>query len=229
MENPNRYVLGLDLSLTRAAAVLVPLDFRGDFSRVRIAIAGHGLHNVSTEAERDARCVEVAETVEELVHGVPIAGAFVENYAFVGARRAGSPHALGELRAIVRRTLLQRYGWAPVPVSADTARALFFGKAPRAPKGAKRDWLKSYILASVREAGAGALFKLDDEADAFLVANYGLTEVPGGVALTLAGSAPPAAVRGLPARQRSDDARATLPGRATRRKAVVPRRGARAA
>jgi hypothetical protein len=177
---PDRgYVLGLDLSLTRAAAVLLPVAFTGDFREVQVAVAGHGLHNASTELERDARCVEVAETIEELVHGHRVVGAFVEGYAF---SRAQQPH-LGELRAVVRRALVKRYGWAPTPVSAGTARALFFGKTPKAPPNAKRDWLKAYILASVREVGAP--FKRDDEADAFLVANYGLTEV-GGVGLTIA-------------------------------------------
>lgn len=186
MPEPLGYVLGLDLSLTRAAAVAVPVDFAtlADFSRVLVAVAGHGLHNASSERERDARCVEVAETIEELAATVHVVGAFVEGYAFYGARAVGQPHALGELRAVVRRTLIARFGWAPTPVSPGAARSLFFGKVPKKPPGAKCDWLKSYILASVREVGAP--FKHDDEADAFLVANYGLSEI-GSAALSLAG------------------------------------------
>lgn len=180
MAEPRAYVLGLDLSLSRTAAILLPVDFRGDFAEVVTAVAGHGLHTTADELARDARCLEVAQTVEELVHGVRVAGAFVEGYAFA---RSGAPHALGELRAVVRRVLVARYGWAPVPVSQSAARKLFFGRAPRAPEGGGRRWLKNYILASVRACGAP--FQHDDEADAFLIANFGLTEV-GGVALTCA-------------------------------------------
>lgn len=198
MPDAPRYVLGLDLSLTRAAAVLVPLDFRGDYARVLSIVAGHALQSAVDQLARDARCRELSETVEEFVFGVPLAGAFVEDYAFT---RAHGAHQLGELRGVLRRTLNARYGWAPTPVNSATVRKLFFGKVPKKPEGARSDWLKAFILASVRETGAP--FKTHDEADAFLVANWGLSEV-GGVALTVSpesGGTPKAPVLKRPRRR----------------------------
>ncbi len=214
MPDATAYVLGLDLSLTRAAAVLVPVGFQGDFATVQTAIAGHGLRGEVSPTTRDARCLDVAHTVEEFVAGVRVAGAYVEDYAFSNSH--GS-HQLGELRGVLRRTLIARYGWAPVPVNQATVRKLFFGKVPKKPEGARTDWLKNFLLASVREAGAP--FRHHDEADAFLVANYGLTEC-GGVALTLA----PSGLNKSDAGAKSLDPLGSRVTRTRKRIAVRPRR-----
>lgn len=173
------YVLGLDLSLTRSAAVLVPVGAR-DFAGVRALSVGATLRADATETARDARCYRIACALSAFAAGVPIAGAFVESYAFGMANRA---HHLGELRGVVRRRLLEHKGVGLTPVHASQARALYFARPLKKPPGARTDWLKNYILGSTREAGAS--FANHDEADAFMIANFGLSEV-GAAAFTLA-------------------------------------------
>lgn len=166
--SPTLYVLGLDLSLRGAAAVLVPAPWDLDFSRVLSMRVGASLTRGASEIDRDARCKMIASEIATFCIGREVGAAFVEGYSF------GSPmnaHQLGELRGVVRRMLVDRFGFAAMPVPPHSARKFFFGSKP----SMRSDMLKDFILESVN--ATGAKFATHDEADAFLVANFGLTEI----------------------------------------------------
>jgi Holliday junction resolvasome RuvABC endonuclease subunit len=159
-------LLGLDLSLNASAAVAVPLDWDGDWSRVRSCVVGERLRRDASDAERARRTETIAARLVAFARSTGATKVFVEGYAY-GLKT--SAHSLGELGGVVRLELV-RAGIELVTVPMQTARKLLLGKCPR--EGAK---------VAVAEAlkAAGARFETLDEFDAMAVANWGLSEVGG--------------------------------------------------
>jgi hypothetical protein len=159
-------LLGLDLSLAASAAVAVPLDWDGQWSRVRSCVAGEKLRKDASDAERARRTETIAARLVGFARTVCATSAWVEGYAFGGSTHA---HSLGELGGVVRLELV-RAGIELHTVNMGTARKFLLGKCP--PAGAK---------VAVCEAfrAAGARFETLDEYDAMAVANWGLSELGG--------------------------------------------------
>ena len=159
-------VMGLDLSLTAAAAVAVPLAWDGEWSRVRSVVVGEPLQRDATDEERALRTETIACKIVAfaILEGVSVA--YIEGYAF---SLRTSAHSLGELGGVVRLALL-RAGIGIKTANMGTARKLLLGTCPK--KGAK------VAVADTLKA-AGANFKTLDEYDAMVCVNIGLSEMGG--------------------------------------------------
>jgi hypothetical protein len=169
-------VIGIDPSLTRSAVVIIPPGWElGDWLTLRWCSVevppGDG-----TERQRVERMGEIVHDLVEFVHSNSWSPsrAFVESYAFNA--RSASVTKLAELGGILRHQYLIEFGTALEPVTASQARKQLLGKLPR------KDQKLAVQLALGR---AGAPFENGDEVDAFVCANFGLTEC-GLTALSLA-------------------------------------------
>jgi hypothetical protein len=178
------WVLGIDPSLTRSAAVLIPPGWAlGDWAALRWTSYGEPAPErkvfsvLEYERERIARMGRIAEALAQFVMreagGRPIRG-FIEGYAYQ-AGGAGA-HSGAEYGGILRQWMHMRHAIALQPVQEASARKQLLGKLP--PRERKA------VTARALYAN-GAPFSNDDECDAFVVANWGLSEV-GLTALSLA-------------------------------------------
>lgn len=175
------YVLGIDPSLTRSAAVIIPPDWElGDWKALRFTSYGEeppdrkGLDVLSYERERIERMRRTADVLVEFASKTPgrLRG-FVEGYGY-NMGGAGA-HSLAEFGGILRSRFLSRLGLALEPVAEASARKLLLGKLP--PKDRK-------LAVQLALGKVGAPFN-SDECDAFAIAGYGLSEL-GLTALSLA-------------------------------------------
>lgn len=159
-------ILGLDLSTRAAAAVAVPQDWDGRWSRVRSLVVGEPLHRDATDAERARRTETIAARLVAFARSCGVASVWIEGYAF---NQATAAHTLAELGGVVRLELV-RAGFDLHTANMSTARKLLLGKVPRS--GAK-----DAVVATLR--AAGSTFETADEADAYCCANLGLSELGG--------------------------------------------------
>lgn len=159
-------ILGLDLSTRAAAAVAVPQDWDGRWSRVRSLVVGDALRRDATDAERARRTEAVATRLVTFARERGVSAVWIEGYAF---NQATAAHTLAELGGVVRLELV-RAGFDIRTANMSTARKLLLGKVPR--PGAK-----DAVVATLR--AAGATFETADEADAYCCANLGLSELGG--------------------------------------------------
>jgi hypothetical protein len=159
--------LGLDLSLTASAAVAVPLDWDGDWSRVRSLVVGEPLRRDASDAERAQRTERIAARLVSFARAEGASEAWIEGYSF--GSKVGREH-LGELGGVVRLELV-RAGIEIRSVPVASARKLLLGKCPR-------QCAKVLTAEALRAAGAPRAWSLD-ELDAFAVANAALAEVGG--------------------------------------------------
>lgn len=160
-------VLGLDLSLRSAAGCALGANWRPGEWGAQTLVCGSGLTVTATPAERAARLHDVAHRLASFAASVRADAVFVEDYAYGLAGRGGM--MLAELGGAVKFEF-HRLGLPPVvPVNASTARKYLLGaRMPR--KGA--------AVATHRLLGElGCPFGTSDERDAFVVANYGRTEL----------------------------------------------------
>src|ERR1041384_6249122 len=122
-------VLGLDLSLRGAGMVALPLDWGGDWSRVRRHTAGEGLPKDACEALRIGRNKRIADDVVAFAKLHGCTAALVEQSAFPS--RHAHAHSLGELGGVVKHQLAERTGLIVDVVPPSSARKLVLGKVPR--------------------------------------------------------------------------------------------------
>jgi Holliday junction resolvasome RuvABC endonuclease subunit len=174
MRLPKRIViLGLDLSLRRPAAVVIPdgweLGRWDDLARLSFEP-----FEVASDRERYQRIGGIVARLIGFARERQVTYAFVEQYAF--SKSSSSVTKLAELGGHARVEFLRRTGLVLRPVVASQARRQLLGALPR--KDAK-------LVVQLALGAAGAPFPNDDECDAFTVANFGLTEL-GLVALSLA-------------------------------------------
>jgi hypothetical protein len=156
-------LLGLDLSLTAAAAVSCPLDWDGQWCRVHSVVIGEPLHRIATDAERARRTETIASRLVTFARAEGATVAFIEGYAY---SLRTSAHTLGELGGVVRLELV-RAGIEIRTANMSTARKLLLGKCPR--KGAN-------VAACEALTAAGGRFETLDESDAMVAVNWGLAE-----------------------------------------------------
>jgi Holliday junction resolvasome RuvABC endonuclease subunit len=126
-----------------------------------------------TEADKADRLLDISNRMLNFVLAGSVKNVFVENYAF--SRSSSSVTKLAELGGAIR-VLFRMRDLVLRPVVASSARKLLLGKLPR--KNAK---------VAVQQAlyAHGALFHNDDECDAYVVANFGMSEL-GLTAMSLA-------------------------------------------
>lgn len=175
-----RWVVGFDLSLTAPAAVALPLDWRpGQWKRVK-----SWLSKPLTPSDLEGQLIRygrIASWAQHLIEDLPSEedpACFVEEYAF--SKNAKHSSALREAGGCVKLWLYERCGVVLRPVASNTARKLFLGA------------LSGRGL-PIKVAVQDALFNVcgapktwdENQADAFVIANYGLSEL-GGTSLTLA-------------------------------------------
>jgi hypothetical protein len=164
-------VLGVDLGTRVTAAVLVPLDWAGDWTRVQHVTCGEPLGRDATDAQRARRTEAIARLVVDLAESsrwVRIV-AYIESY---GYSQRTAAHTLGELGGVVRLELLRRAVELRT-ANMGSARKFLLGKVPRKGQDAKEE-----IRVTLRAAGAPAdPFESLDVCDAFTAANWGLAEL----------------------------------------------------
>lgn len=170
-----RPILGCDLSLVAAAFVAVPPNWAGDWSRIARHHVGHSLPRDAPEMLRIGRLHRIAAEAVAFSQRHGCQQAILEDYAF-GARQSQA-HALGEVGGVVRLALMTQGGVLDVrAVHSASARKLILGKLPR------RD-VKAYTRLALHHMGMPQEWT-DDEADAFVVANW-LLSGSGGFALAV--------------------------------------------
>lgn len=155
-------ILGLDLSLRGAGLVAVPPDWSGDWSRIARTTVGHPLKRDALECDRIGRLVRISAEVVTFAEAHRCTSAVIEGYAFT-SRNAHS-HSLGELGGVVKVLLAERC-WIPIHVVPPaSARKILLGKLPR------KD-VKIHMRTALTRMGMPVAWT-NDEADAFVVANY---------------------------------------------------------
>ena len=158
-------VAGLDLSLTGAAACVIPSDWGQDFRAVTTMRVGHGLARDASDADQLGRLMRLRAEVVDFLTKQRATHVFVEQYAFGAKSRA---HALGELGGVVKVECLE-LGLPVRSVSPSEARKFLLGSLPKADQKVKTQL-------AVYAAGAPKSWS-GDEVDAFVVANWGLSEI----------------------------------------------------
>lgn len=167
-------VAGLDLSLTGAAACVIPADWNCDWRAVTTTRVGHGLPKDASDADQLGRLVRLRAEVIDFLAKQRATHVFVEQYAFGAKSRA---HALGELGGVVKVECLE-LGLPVRSVPASEARKLFLGKLPKADQKVKTQ-LAVYAAGAPKTWGG-------DCCDAWIVANFGLAELGERSAMVLA-------------------------------------------
>lgn len=189
----NRVVMGIDASLTGTGLVAVPWQWGLDWSKVARVKLGLQVPKSASEADRIRRLDFICTRMMEFAQEHEVTDVFMEQYAF-SAKTAYS-HALGEIGGNLKRDVVIGLGLPLTVVAPATARTLL-GKfsAPRRKKGepkvrrAKGEpkplGIKDQVHVALRRAGLPVTWE-GDEADAWVVANYGLSGIEGGDALIL--------------------------------------------
>lgn len=160
------YAIGLDLSLRNTGLAVV----RGDGTIVKVCSFGASLDRGATMKQKVERLVGLTQRIVQEVR-VYHAEAFdkggeakvaIENYAF-GAR--GAQNDLGELHGCVKMQLhLSMHLYAEV-VSPSSYRKILLGKGNATKQ-------QSYEWAKVELTNGGLAVSNNDEADAYLVAEW---------------------------------------------------------
>ena len=169
-------LLGLDLSARAAAAVMVPLDWDGQWRRVKTLVVGEALSKGASDRDRALRCAYIAERICEFARRYHVAQAWIEGYAF---NQNTAAHTVAEVGGVVRLELV-RAGVEIRTANMQSARKLLLGKLP--PRGKdipknERVTAKDAVKETLRMAGAA--FNTLDEYDGFTCANLGMSEVGG--------------------------------------------------
>jgi hypothetical protein len=162
-------IIGIDPSVRATAIVAVPLDWGGDWSKIKTAVIKGG--SASNLRERMARNCRIAHETGKAFDGLINTFGwppkfYIEDYAYSMKFKA---HQLGELGGAIRSVLcgfgMVDHDITELPVTK--ARKLLLGKVPKAnQKGATQEALWD----------AGARFGTIDEYDAMCIANFGLAE-----------------------------------------------------
>jgi hypothetical protein len=165
-------IVGLDLSLRGAAAVIVPASWILDSPRswdslTRMTVGYEGGDN----ERKVTRLHDIAKSIADFVGRSETKHVFVEDYAFGmmnGIR-------LGELGGAVKAYIYATYGIVTVPMNMSTARKYLLGKIPRG-KGAVAKRLTE-VMTDLQLPSAWTA----DERDAWIIANAARAEmgIPG--------------------------------------------------
>jgi hypothetical protein len=178
------WVVGFDLSLTAPAAVALPLDWHpGTWKHVKAWLGRpptpKGQDDLKGQLDR---YIAIAQWASDCVRELGPASSkaircYVENYGF--SANTANASRIQESGGAVKILLYQRFGLVLQPVTSSAARKLTLGFNPRRPKHDP----KVAVQSAVFSFGAPKTWG-ENECDAFLVAQFGLSE-EGGKILTL--------------------------------------------
>lgn len=176
------HVLAFDLSVTSPGAVAIPIGWRpGSWGRVRAWLGKFRSPPKADQAAQLQRYHAIAEwacgAVKEIAKFGPIYG-FVEGYSFGDNTNMAS--LIMESRGVVKYQLFHRHRLLLRPIAPASARKSFLGFNPTAKEGYNAKLVVQDMLFNLAQAPK----KWDEnQADAFVVANHGISELDG-VALT---------------------------------------------
>jgi hypothetical protein len=178
------WVIGFDLSLRAPAAVALPKDWRpGDWKSVRAWL-------LKTKAPEDGadqigqmkRYLEISDWAVEVVGLIfkrsSRISLYVEDYGY-SKNNKNAAHIM-ESGGIVRADIWRRFGVPMTNVSASHARKLAFGFNPRRPAYDPKVFIQDTVFNTFKAPKAWG----ENECDAFLIAQAGLSDL-GGLILTL--------------------------------------------
>jgi hypothetical protein len=153
-------VLGLDLSLSRSAAVVMPVP---GFERVHAWVA-------ETDYRGQVLLHRMAKWIDLVAEESGATSAFFEQHVIMRGAVLQA-HALERIELVgALKLTLARRGIPVIAVVASSARKLLFGKLPRM----KRPEIKKFVRHELRRMGAPeTILAGEDEADAFVIANAG--------------------------------------------------------
>jgi hypothetical protein len=157
-------VVGLDLSLTSLGLCAVPSDWALDWTRIRCCTLAappkarrpmaHRIRDLAIDVEEWIRWARGGhDRYEVWAESVPTHGAF-------------SIVELAKLRGVVEHEILREQGILVREAQQSTIRKLFLGKLPAKER-------KQAVLTQINRMAPG-VFEDGDQADAFVVANFGL-------------------------------------------------------
>lgn len=155
-------VLGLDLSLRRTAAIVIPYEWDFEWRSLKVCIVGGDC--ADDLRDQHARVEGIVDTLLDFATRHRATHAFFEQHSFSKGLMAYAM-ARAELVGVVKWELERHCRMLAVPVVASSARKLLFGKLPA--KDAKK-----HAVARVTAMGCPLTWK-DDEVDATVVANFG--------------------------------------------------------
>ena len=159
--------MGLDLSLRATGMAVVPTSWALDWSCVDVYHCGYELETTATVAEQLERLSHISIEVLAFAEEHNVTHVFVEEYAF--SRVAARAFSIGELGGVVKLDMMRR-GLIPSVVNATAARSVlgkFSGKGQ-----------KNQCRAVLTSMGCPRSWT-EDEVDAFVAANWGLSELGG--------------------------------------------------
>lgn len=162
--------MGVDLSTRATAALIVPLNWGGDWLLTRTLVVGAKLDKTADDLARAQRTEMIADRLIRFAVDYRVGCAWFEGYAFGKNTMA---HTLGELGGVVRLEFVRR-GIAIRTSNMSTARKLLLGKTPPGKGAAKHAAYKT-----LRAAGMPLRSEKEtwlDEIDAFVACNLGLSE-----------------------------------------------------
>lgn len=169
-------VIGLDLSLTGTGVAIIDPSWGGMVKNAETFLVAPKIEDAKSTAKKVQRIDLIAEeihhAVEQYVTSRVKPEVFVEQYAFAMASTNNASQIM-ELGGVVKRDLYRSFGIVVEPVNSMTARSLFLGKG-KVKKGSKL--LVEQALKVLGFEGQ------NDEGDALVVANYGVSEL-GGLAI----------------------------------------------
>jgi len=167
-------VMGLDLSTRASAAIVLPRNWAGDWTMMRSLVFGSALEKTATVRDRALRTESIAEAVVQFGNDYGVRHVWIEGYAF--SRVSASTHILAELGGVVKLELV-RAGMQVQIANMGTARKLLLGRVPRGKGAAKKGALKALRAAGMPFRSGKDTW--NDEADAFVAANFGMSELGG--------------------------------------------------
>jgi len=188
-----RVAMGIDASLSGTGLVAVPSDWGLDWSKVARLTLGLGVAKGAPETDRVRRLDYICTRMVEFAEEHEVTDVFMEQYAF--SAKTAYCHALGELGGNLKRDVVMGLGLPLTMVAPATARTLL-GKfsTPRAKKGEPKTRrkkgdpkplsIKDQVHVVLRRAGLPMVWDRD-EADALVVANWGLSGIEGAHALII--------------------------------------------
>jgi hypothetical protein len=161
-------IVGLDLSLRAAAACALPHRWNHSLKRVKVATFGGDVAAEATPLDRVQRLHDIANGIVDFCRKNQASHVWTEEFAF--SQKQSQSHALGEGGGVVKLALYQQLGLVVIPVVASSARKLMLQHLPKSD-------VKTFTHWNIRQLGAPIDKWNGDEIDAFVVANFGLSEL----------------------------------------------------
>ncbi len=157
-------IVGLDLSLRNVGMVAIPEAWDQEWKAL-----DHETFRTSTagESSRTDTLIAIGTRVVDFCRRTEATHIYCEDYP--RHLRSASVHTLAEVGGVVKARVREWTGLDVTPVNLSDARKLLLGRLPKADI-AKRVVFEGLI-------SCGAHFEDDHQADAFCVANWGLSEL----------------------------------------------------